>query len=337
MDVPGEKLLIKLWETIADKGIGSLLKPWQMRRVAVAAVEIDRMALLAHAQTVADAEKIYSGKKLFLSNGVLVDAALSDARTIETQSNSPFSQSNILEIPNRNFYKDAIRKEIGLAKTVAYAEAELAQDKQDPPLSTISDDWLLRWRESAANVSSDELHLLWGKVLAGELKNPGGFSFRTLKFLRNLSQQEAKLIEKIFMFAIAGVIVKINPTSNILPGVTFSEILEIQDLGLISGVDAMGLENTYASLVTASYVNTLVTTDRLILVRNTDTTRTFRLPVYLITNLGKQLLPLGSFNTDEGYMRSIGEIIKNQGFDVELGFYRKISEDQIEPQNMVKL
>lgn len=42
MDIPGEKLIIKLWETIADKGIGSLLKPWQIRREGVT---VNQMAL----------------------------------------------------------------------------------------------------------------------------------------------------------------------------------------------------------------------------------------------------------------------------------------------------
>ena len=32
MEFPGEKLLIRLWETIAEKGIGGWLRPWQNRR-----------------------------------------------------------------------------------------------------------------------------------------------------------------------------------------------------------------------------------------------------------------------------------------------------------------
>jgi len=31
VEIPGEKLVLKLWDTIADKGIGSLLKPWPCR------------------------------------------------------------------------------------------------------------------------------------------------------------------------------------------------------------------------------------------------------------------------------------------------------------------
>ncbi len=40
MDLPGEKLLIKLWETITEKGIGSLLSPWQTIRTGKARNEV---------------------------------------------------------------------------------------------------------------------------------------------------------------------------------------------------------------------------------------------------------------------------------------------------------
>ena len=35
MDYPGEKLLFKLWETLAEKGVGELLVPWQEKRLAM--------------------------------------------------------------------------------------------------------------------------------------------------------------------------------------------------------------------------------------------------------------------------------------------------------------
>ena len=46
MEAPGEKLIIKLWESIADKGIGSLLKPWQIRREGRASIDL-KSGLLA--------------------------------------------------------------------------------------------------------------------------------------------------------------------------------------------------------------------------------------------------------------------------------------------------
>ena len=61
MNAPGEQLLIKLWETIADKGIGSLLKPWQKRREGKAEIELKRQELLVLAQTESDANLIRQG------------------------------------------------------------------------------------------------------------------------------------------------------------------------------------------------------------------------------------------------------------------------------------
>jgi hypothetical protein len=50
MEWPGERLIIRLWETLAEKGIGSLLKPWQIKREGIAHIEVRRAELLALAQ-----------------------------------------------------------------------------------------------------------------------------------------------------------------------------------------------------------------------------------------------------------------------------------------------
>ncbi|MBT3436945.1 MAG: hypothetical protein HOH02_00715 [Oceanospirillaceae bacterium] len=50
MDYPGEKLLFKLWETLAEKGVGELLVPWQEKRLASARAEIRRNEILMIAQ-----------------------------------------------------------------------------------------------------------------------------------------------------------------------------------------------------------------------------------------------------------------------------------------------
>ncbi len=42
MDLPGEKLLIKMWETLVERGIGGLLTPWQTIREGRAMNEVRR-------------------------------------------------------------------------------------------------------------------------------------------------------------------------------------------------------------------------------------------------------------------------------------------------------
>ena len=76
MEFPGEKLLIRLWETLAEKGIGSILRPWQIRRVGRANIDVRAQELLLLAQAERDAEDIRSGRKT-LSDGQPLAPALS--------------------------------------------------------------------------------------------------------------------------------------------------------------------------------------------------------------------------------------------------------------------
>lgn len=46
MDIPGEKLIIKIWDSVVDNGLASLLRPWQMRREGNAKIEIERLSAL---------------------------------------------------------------------------------------------------------------------------------------------------------------------------------------------------------------------------------------------------------------------------------------------------
>ena len=73
MEFPGEKLLIRLWETIAEKGIGGWLRPWQNRREGQSQIDVQREALLVFAQTERDIKDIRSGRKILSSDGQLLE------------------------------------------------------------------------------------------------------------------------------------------------------------------------------------------------------------------------------------------------------------------------
>ena len=57
----GEKLLIKLWDSIIDKGIGGLLTPWQILRTSDARIEARRRETLLMADAEQKAEGIRKG------------------------------------------------------------------------------------------------------------------------------------------------------------------------------------------------------------------------------------------------------------------------------------
>ncbi len=330
MDIPGEKLLVKLWDTIADKGIGSLLKPWQMRREGYAAINVRRDELLMLAQAEIDAKAILSGQKLLLPDGKLINQQTGKGVVLLFEQNShPALLPHIAEVADRNVRAESIRREISISKAVLNAEKELAQDSQEPTDTQPSDDWLLRWRECAAGVSSEDLQTLWGKVLAGEVKNPGRYSLRTLEFLRNLSQDEAKAIEKVSPFVVNDVIFRDAKALLESAGVTFSLLLVLQELGIVSGAEALGLEITWPSLLPDRFQQALVSYGRILLVTHADPAKTLKIQIYQLTGLGRQILRLGTFQANDAYLRALGTTIKEQGFAVQIGNCVPAGENQI--------
>ena len=62
---------------------------------------------------------------------------------------------------------------------------------------TINDDWLNNFENEARQKSSEEMQLRFGRILAGEIKNPGSYSIRAVKILGELNQNDATLFRKL--------------------------------------------------------------------------------------------------------------------------------------------
>ena len=205
MDLPGEKLVIRLWETLAEKGIGALLRPWQMVREGRAQIRLLREQTVTLAQARRDADDILTGRATLDEHSNLVPTAVPPpALAFEAPANAgpqPTSETTTRYL-EATVVADAMRREVNTSKAILHAAAALAEDPEEPPPNKAEEDWLFRWRDHAGSVSSDELQALWGRVLAGEIKTPGSYSLRTLDFLRNLSQAEAQKIEKFSQFVV---------------------------------------------------------------------------------------------------------------------------------------
>ena len=100
----------------------------------------------------------------------------------------------------RQNIKKMIQEQINLERIALNALEENSVDTR--PNRPIDDDWLNAFQENAKNCSKEDTQKLWGKILAGELKRPGAFSIRTLALLRNLSQDEALMFERLCRYAI---------------------------------------------------------------------------------------------------------------------------------------
>ncbi len=305
---PGEKLLIRLVDTVA-KGIGSLLQPWQIRRIGKANLENDRDRLLGLAKAEADVELFKQGK-------VTID---------------PFTYQVIPKIPEEEGHNDnymhkalsnqvvrTVVKEINISKAILQAGEFLIDDYSEPPEEKVDQDWLSQWAESAGLFSDEQMQELWGRILAGEIKAPGKYSLRTLNFVKSTSKKDLEEIYAISPFVLQDFIFK-NPNNSAKSHLSFGALLHLQDLGVIQGVDAIGLNQTFNSLYTDRFELGITFGNMLFIIKSPEHSKTLIVPAYRITSLGKEVFSLiNDVKTDETYLNELAKYILSQGFDVKL-------------------
>ena len=316
MEVPGEKLAIRIWETVTEKGIGGLLAPGHKRRMGRVEIALERDRRLALAQAEQEIKAIESGAKR-LEGHRLVD--------VPPAGRSAVAPTHA-EAVQRHVLADQMRREVNVARAVLRAEAAAVEEGEPaegkpPPDREVDDDWFYRWRDSASTVSKRELQDLWGRVLAGEVQSPGTFSLRTLEFLKNLSQEEAQLIARLAPLVIDAGFGDSFVHRVVEPfGIRDSNLISLDDLGVI---DFSFTTITSVTLRIPLTGRALTSHDYLLIARPRGAEDAeLKLPCYRLTPVGRQVIKLGSFTAHEGYLRGVGEVIKEMGFKVELARVR---------------
>lgn len=327
----GENLFIKLWETLAKDGIGSLASPWQIKREGRAHLEVRRDEMLTMAQAELDAKEILQGRKKLLPDGSVISLTSPEEDVYDYlgRADPPITFRDYSSKSDQKQQARRVQQEINLNKAICLAEEEILRSNQEPPEGAVESDWVNRWQDHAKNTTNEELRRLWARALAGEVKSPGSYSLRTLEFIKNLSQEEALAISKLGAFAISGTIVKVPQLEK--EGINFQFLLKMDELGLISGVQGgsvMGLNFSMESRSKDKYSNFLVNRNRILMFEAADVKKVFKTGCYPITQIGNELLALGDFSANEMYMRDVGLQIKSQGFDVRIAFWEQVKQGE---------
>jgi hypothetical protein len=150
------------------------------------------------------------------------------------------------------FAHKIIRERVNVDQITAIAAAELkseslaiANDKE-PEAPPISEDWLNAFESEAAQMSSEQMKSLFGKVLAGEIRRPASYSIKTIKLMAQLDNRAAVLFRLLCSLSIslhfsdsgildARVVSMGNASTNSLQayGLRFDELNILQEYGLI--------------------------------------------------------------------------------------------------------
>lgn len=152
---PLEKLI-----DVISKGIGKLYEPKGIRKAANAkAYEIE---------------------------------VLERAKARSLSSSKEIEQDLLDRIEERILHRE-IKKQRNLDSVNGFA-AEQLKNEQEVSDEPVDDDWIGRFFSFAEDISNEEMQVLWGKILAGEIKKPKTFSIRTLELIRNLTKRRGGCI-----------------------------------------------------------------------------------------------------------------------------------------------
>lgn len=111
----------------------------------------------------------------------------------------------------------------------------------------VDEDWKTRFFDIAKDINSEEMQKLWGKLLAGEIEQPGSFSLRTLETIRNISRDEALVFNKIvpYLFNMNNTVL-MTSSSEIYEkyGIKYDDILILDECGLINSSGTLSITAT---------------------------------------------------------------------------------------------
>lgn len=200
------------------------------------------------------------------------------------------------------------------------ADEEYSKMPHNDPKATYDFDWFMRFYEAVGNISDEEMQRVWAKILAGEVNMPGSFSLETLDVVRNLSKQDAELFTKICKHCIQS-----SPQCLFLPnydnylekcGITFSDILRLDEIGLVNSSGFISLVLTIDNEHPVSIINQGLI---MLIAATNEKIKTGSINEYPFTRIGDEIATvIGETTSDDDFILFAKEVAKEQSLKVSV-------------------
>jgi hypothetical protein len=285
---PFEKLI-----EVISKGIGTLYKPRAIRK------EADSKAYEIEIIEQAKSKAIAEGKEL--------------------------EADTYLRIQERLLFNETERQK-SIDNVVEIAAEQLKNEDNISP-EPVDKDWSKRFFNIVQDISDEEMQSLWGRILAGETKQPNSYSKRTLELLKNLSKAEAETFTKFAELKIVsgnGVIWN-NDNGDFLKNefnITFNDRLLMTELGLISSEN--NLEFSFPPTKTDKSTNVIEYGNKGIVLYRDENSPKQAIKVLVFTKTGIELSKLIESKSNSNYITKICSSFTNPKVQIEYGDLLKI-------------
>lgn len=290
---PLEKLI-----DVISKGVGTIYKPRAIRKEAEArSYEI---------------EIVERAKAKAIAEGKEIDAAVYE------------------RIQERMLHQET-KRQLNIDNVSQIAAEQLSQEEtvsEEP----VDEDWSTRFFNIIEDISDEEMQNLWGRILAGEVKQPKSYSLRTLELLKNLSKNEADIFTKVANFAIKSgneYFLFKGKDQNLLKEkyrIAYNDIALLTEIGLLQPGTFVNYEFHQQ---TSDYQNVFISGNLVIVIKIKANTPTIQIPVDVFSNAGNELLKLIKSNSPMDYLTSLANSIKSENVEVKYAHILAFEENMI--------
>ncbi len=192
-----------------------------------------------------------------------------------------------------------------IADVYAYAENELRMLDSVSP-EPVDEDWASRFFDYAKDVSDDEIKIIWGKILAGEIKSPRSFFKRTLTVLRDIETFEAKWFHEACKFVISDSLPAFVLNEDFYP---YNQFQTLVDCGLVNSESCeINIDNKIGHIKFQNYNLNIVS------YKSTHT----MFEGYTLTDAGRQLFSLVQIDSTTEYIARLKQFLENGNFGLQL-------------------
>ncbi len=278
---PTEKLI----DAIKD-AVGTVYEPRHKRKMAdAAAYEINVVSKAM--RNAADMSIVYD------ENGMNINSE--DFRRFVQRTGERFVQQELTKQRN-------IENVIDNAYDILEKEDRCSEEP-------IERGWLNRFFNSVADISDEDLQKLWGKVLAGEIKQPKSYSLRTLETLKNISKHEAELFQKIVPYIVdMGGTLFLASNDKLLKkhGINYAEIMHLDECGLINSNSLITVNPSVSNAKEVALHNR----SKLIIMQGIETKENVvSIGSYSLTGAGIELFHIMQSAPDDNFLYDLAEDI----------------------------
>lgn len=268
------KPLEKFIEVVSN-AIGVVYEPRQLVRVARAEAKAERIKAIEHAKTEA-----------MLANDM-----------------EGFEQLSMIE---RRLVQKEQKRQTNI-KNVLSVAAQTISKEQDVSSSPVNPDWATRFFDIAQDISNEQMQDLWGRILAGEIKQPNSYSMRTLDALRSITSEEAQLFEEMAQYVLydgSFYIFRDPYGENSDEGYQYVDIARLMEIGLIQAGSnvVQNFYNVEGEITThqISYGDAYIA-----FVEMPANLKQISFPIYPLTHVGEELYKLIKVQPQSEYLEAV--------------------------------